>query len=34
VESWFRDTPSQNPSLVVIGLADMDRLAVESALKG
>lgn len=34
VESWFRDEPASSPRLVVIGLADMDRLAVESALKG
>jgi len=34
VESWFRDEPAQNPRLVVIGLADMDRVAVEKALKG
>ena len=34
VESWFWGEPRQSPHLVVIGLADMDRLAVESALKG
>jgi len=34
VESWFRGEPAQNPKLVVIGLADMDRRAIEKALKG
>jgi cobalamin biosynthesis protein CobW len=34
VESWFRGEPAEGPSLVVIGLADMDRPAVETALKG
>ena len=34
VESWFWGEPRQSPSLVVIGLAEMDRLAVESALRG
>ena len=34
VESWFWGEPAASPRLVVIGLADMDRLAVESALKG
>ena len=34
VESWFRDEPAASLRLVVIGLADMDRLAVENALKG
>ena len=34
VESWFWGEPMGNPSLVVIGLAGMDRLAIEAALRG
>jgi cobalamin biosynthesis protein CobW len=34
VESWFRDEPAASPSLVVIGLAGMDRMAIEAALRG
>lgn len=34
VESWFRGEPADRPRLVVIGLADMDRRAVETALRG
>ncbi|HSG95252.1 MAG TPA: GTP-binding protein, partial [Afifellaceae bacterium] len=33
VESWF-DAAAAGPRLVVIGLADMDRAAVEAALRG
>ncbi len=34
VDSWFRGEPADNPHLVVIGLADMDRWAAEAALRG
>jgi cobalamin biosynthesis protein CobW len=34
VESWFRGEAAERPSLVVIGLAEMDRQAVETALRG
>jgi cobalamin biosynthesis protein CobW len=34
VESWFRDEPAASPNLVVIGLAGMDRMAIEVALRG
>ena len=34
VESWFWGESAQSPSLVVIGLAEMDRTAIEAALRG
>ena len=34
VESWFRGEPVEHPSLVIIGLAGMDRHAAEAALRG
>ncbi|HSM43044.1 MAG TPA: cobalamin biosynthesis protein CobW [Afifellaceae bacterium] len=34
LETWFADAARPDPRLVVIGLADMDRAAVEAALAG